>query len=158
MKPYLTPLTVLLSALLISAAVYLRPHSEVEHGRSLAGEPRAAGPAQQPPTIASPPAIPQASPGPDIVADLTRAWEKKRPSAVQECWLPLLAVQPEPATTRVDVTAGFSPDGKQIGWAVGETRGVSRADVAQCLRELPLDLVIPPPGRHAQATIAIEFP
>src|SRR5690606_39500456 len=131
-------------------------HSEVEHGRSLAGEPRAAGPAQQPPTIASPPAIPQASPGPDIVADLTRAWEKKRPSAVQECWLPLLAVQPEPATARVDVTAGFAPDGKEIGRAAGAARGVSQPDQAQGLRERKQDTVNQSTGRHAHAALGIR--
>jgi hypothetical protein len=78
---------------------------------------------------------------------------------VPQCWTPLVAQKPEPATATYRFDTTFSPTGQEIARGVSELRGrPSRSDVANCLSRLPLSLTIPPPGRLVRFEILVDLP
>jgi hypothetical protein len=76
-----------------------------------------------------------------------------------ECWDPIVAKQPEPATSIYvfDVTVGA--DGHEVLRSINEQHGRSRSDVAQCLRAIQdAPIAIAPPGESVHATWTLSFP
>jgi hypothetical protein len=65
----------------------------------------------------------------------------------------------EPATSKYLVRSTFDASGREIARGVSELRGEpSRADVARCLRELPLDLEPGPLGASVSLELDLAFP
>ena len=52
----------------------------------------------------------------------------------------------------------FDPQGKLAGTTVVMPRVGSRADVWTCLRTVPLELSITPPGKALHLTLPLNFP
>jgi hypothetical protein len=143
---------------------------------------RAPGPAQRPATEAgasaarAAPAAPDAAAGPSgaqpgvtasaapldrdavkLAAERALAQEKAA-TFVPRCWQPLVARAAEPATAAYTFDVTFDAGGNEIGRGISERRGASRPDVAQCLRELPIGLTVPPPGAPVQLELELRFP
>ncbi len=109
-----------------------------------------------PPSPSSPPPLPAR----DEVDNNVRAAldAQKRDVLIPKCWLPLPAKEREQGSVYT-LSLSFGPDGQELGRGISELRGtVSRADVAECLRRLPLSLHIPPPGTAVQVEVPLQFP
>ena len=112
-----------------------------------------------PPSPSSSPSPPPLPPR-NVVDDNVRAAldAQKRDVLIPKCWLPLPAKEREQGSVYT-LSLSFGPDGQELGRGISELRGtVSRADVAECLRRLPLSLHIPPPGTAVQAEVPLQFP
>ena len=84
--------------------------------------------------------------------------KEKESLYLPRCWIPL-AAKGGPAKSTYSIQLAFAPDGRVIGRGFSEERGKdSRADVAECLRRLPMTISVPPPGVPLQVTVALEFP
>jgi hypothetical protein len=75
-----------------------------------------------------------------------------------KCWTPLLAAQPEPPRTQHRVRVTFDGTGTEIRRQIEDVAGATRADVARCLRELPLELRIAAFGQPATVSVMLSFP
>ena len=96
----------------------------------------------------------------EIEAQAKQALEKARPLMLERCWKPAIAASPEPGTSEYlyDVTFDGTT-GKAIGRGISEQRDKpSRPDVAQCLRGLPMDYEIAPPGVNTRVEIRLTLP
>jgi hypothetical protein len=82
----------------------------------------------------------------------------RKPRLVEQCWKPALAREPLPATAKYLYAMSFDAQGKQIAQGISEPRDASRWDVARCLREQPMDLVIPPQGGNVSVEVTLELP
>ena len=112
------------------------------------------------PSTASVAVAPPAPPHRDIVEKDVRAAldAQKRDVLIPTCWLPLPAKEREQGSVYT-LSLSFGPDGQELGRGISELRGrVSRADVAECLRRLPMNLHIPPPGAAIQVEVPLQFP
>ena len=77
---------------------------------------------------------------------------------IKKCWAPAIAKTPKPDTARWTIDVTFNAAGIEIARGISDIRGSERADVARCLRTLPLDLRIPPQPRSARATLMLTMP
>ena len=115
-----------------------------------------------PPAAPGSPARPAGPPPPphDVsVGRVTAFLDAQKPRFKAACWDPIVAKQPEPATSEYvfDVTVG--PDGHEVIRSINEERGRSRPDVAACLRQIhDAPIVIPPPGESVHAMWTLTFP
>jgi len=154
---HLTPISILVGSGIIAAGLFFglraRPSATVTATATL--DRGSATPAPTPP--------PAPSSDPSIVkkavADIAAAIQaEKVKTFVPKCWTPLVAKQPQPATSRLVISTSFNAEGKEVIRGVSEERGKSRADVAGCVRDLPIGLTIPAPGVIVNAEIPVEFP
>lgn len=134
------PLAIFAGCCVIAAALYLA----LRRPAPGAPVPAASGPVQ---------------PHDESVRRIIAFLEAQRPRFRAECWDPLVAKQPEPATSLYgfDVTVGA--DGHEILRSINEQHGRSRSDVAQCLRAIQdAPIVVPPPGESVHVTWTLSFP
>jgi hypothetical protein len=83
----------------------------------------------------------------------------KKAKFIPQCWEPALAKEPKPATSKYVFQIAYGPDGKESVRGISELRGESRADVARCLRDIPMGYkVTPPPGTPIMVELTVEFP
>lgn len=135
-------------------------------------------PAPPPPQPSATPAIHLASPSPTVpdrapppvatprpdgeVAAVTAAAEKAlaalKPRLVQTCWAPAVAKTPEPSKARWTWDVTFDTRGVEVARGISDVRGLERADVAECLRQQPLDLRVPPPSKTTRVSLEFELP
>ena len=95
----------------------------------------------------------------EVEARAREALEKTRPLMLEKCWEPAIKENPEPKTSEFIYDMTFDgKTGKAISRGVNEIREKSRADVGTCLRELPMDYVIEPPGHNVRIEIAFTLP
>lgn len=87
-----------------------------------------------------------------------RAVMSKKAALAEACWTPLLAQQGEPAQSHHLLRETFDSEGKEVSRTVEDVNGQSRADVAECLRALPLDFEIAPGDQPLTVTVTIAFP
>lgn len=179
-KEFLLPASILVGAAIIALGLFFglrsgpTPSPGLDAAPSnaiVAGPNQPATPPNDPPgaTTASP--LQTATPEPIVTskvamkqADFERAAKaalaaEKKATFIPKCWTPLLAKQPEPATSKFLLNMTFDAKGVETGRGISEERGASRPDVANCLRLLPLGLKLtPPPGESVQVEIPLELP
>lgn len=111
------------------------------------------------PTLAQPPlAVPDAELRQRVAADAQAALTAARARLRETCWTPALAKEPLPATSRYVFDLTFDAAGTEIARGISEVREASRSDVAQCLRSLPMDLHVAPPGANVGVQVTVAFP
>jgi hypothetical protein len=93
-----------------------------------------------------------------VARDGARAVMSRKAKLVAACWTPLVSNQAEPAHSRHVLRETFDADGKETARTVDDVPGESRADVAACLRGLPLDLEIAAAGRPTTISVTLVFP
>lgn len=181
-KQYLIPGSILLGCAMIAGALYFG----LQGGTSQPGAPGAVSPSSAA-TAATPglggssrpsPAQPtgaQALPGaaaavlnvPAAAADVQAAAVTAAKSAVEtekkatilpRCWEPAIKSRPSPAVAKYMINMTFDPTGKEVARGIAEDRAAERADVAACLRQLPLGLQIAPPGVTVRVEVPLELP
>lgn len=113
----------------------------------------------------APPApAPSASPSPARLsaADVKRlrqhlqaALLAEKPGFVKRCYR---AEPAGPPQVKLVFDVLFDAEGREIGRGVREVRGMDRAEVASCIRQEPLGLRIPAPGRQLSLQVAILLP
>lgn len=81
-----------------------------------------------------------------------------KPAISKKCWEPAVATDSEPASVSYQLDVSFDANGRQVSRGVIERRDRSRADVARCLRSLPMTLRIPAPGVRVRTTLQLAFP
>jgi hypothetical protein len=91
-------------------------------------------------------------------ARLKAAIEAKRAVWVAKCWKPSAAASPTPAREKFDVRALFDAKGRRTDFAAALPVAKSRADVAKCLSENPLDVSIEPTGALLGVQHSFELP
>ncbi|HUJ63073.1 MAG TPA: hypothetical protein VLX92_31465 [Kofleriaceae bacterium] len=84
--------------------------------------------------------------------------DAQRPRFRTECWDPIVAAAPEPASASYvfDVTVGA--DGHEVIRSIIEQRGKSRPDVARCLRAIrdaPIAIAAPGESVHVNWTLSL---
>ena len=148
------PLAIVLAGALIGAGLFFGLRSRPEPAPYGAPGAQAALPLPGP---AAPPAPPL---DPALVrrnGDAAAVGLKRR--MIERCWQPAVAKVPTPATSRYTMDSLFTAEGVEVSRGISEVREVpSRMDVAGCLRSLPLDLRIPPPGGKVRLEFVLEFP
>ncbi|HZF56129.1 MAG TPA: hypothetical protein VE093_46260 [Polyangiaceae bacterium] len=135
----------------------------------------ARGPAGAPPQAAAPGAAPPAGGGvmgsglgmPPVSGELratveasaVKAFEAERANFRKTCWDPAVKQAPEPPTSKFVFNVTFDgATGKEISRGINELRNESRSDVAQCLRTLPIGVVIEPVGVNVNVDVPITLP
>jgi hypothetical protein len=93
-----------------------------------------------------------------VAKQAAKALEAEREELVKACWEPAVKASPEPPKAKYIYNVSFDADGKEIARGVSETREMSRSDVAQCLRDRPLSLRIPPPGVNVGVDVTFILP
>jgi len=151
------PGAILLGCIVIAVAVYLGlsgrgAEPEVEIRSS--GQPAAEATPEPPREVA-----PKASQF-EVDAAARAALEKTRPLMLEKCWGPAVKENPEPGTSEYRFDVSFDEKtGKVNARGVSEVRGKpSRPDVARCLRELPMEYEIAPPGYNARVELRFTLP
>lgn len=122
------------------------------------------------PVLASPPLAP-APPGepprprvagPELRADaaarVEAALAAERGALVTACWAPSAARARAPESLTFQLRFGFDLAGKLVFHAVNDPADGGRADVAQCLRDRPFALQIPPPGLPVAVEVSLRLP
>jgi hypothetical protein len=99
------------------------------------------------------PSVPPPSPAgisPDtqerVDAAVARALATRHSTFVERCWKPSLEQSVEPASQVFRVRMLFDAKGRKIDHGVSDAPDARRADVAECLRKLDIQLSIPAPG------------
>lgn len=152
------PLAILLGSSIIAVGLYLglrsgeqQPADNTTTGDVNNGEQRVDAPAAPAPK----PRMPRA----EVQAQAIAAVEQTRPLMLEKCWEPLIKKNPEPKFTEFFFDLTFDgKTGKAIGRAINEERGKSREDVGVCLRGLPMDYVIEPPGKNTRVEFSFTLP
>lgn len=97
-----------------------------------------------------------------VEASAAKAFEVERAKFKATCWDPVVKDGPERvpgATSKYVFNVTFDgTTGKEISRGVNEIRNESRSDVAQCLRTLPLGVVIEPVGANVNIDVPITLP
>jgi hypothetical protein len=94
-----------------------------------------------------------------VEASAAKAFEAQRETFKKTCWDPVVKEKPEPKTSKFVLNMTFDgATGKEISRGVNELRKESRSDVAQCLRTLPMGLVIEPVGVNVNIDLPITLP
>jgi hypothetical protein len=94
-----------------------------------------------------------------VVAQATKALEKQRPTFLKTCWEPSLKASPEPSKAKYIFNVTFDgATGKELSRGISEQRDMSRPDVGQCLRALPLSLEVEPPGMNVNVDVPLILP
>jgi hypothetical protein len=153
------PGAIIIGSVIIAAAVYLGLSGRGDGLETPAVVATTATVSDQPPPRTAKPPAPRPSLA-EIEAAARAAFERARPAMLERCWTPALARNPEPATSEylIDVTFDGTT-GKAVAMGLSEVRGrPSRPDVARCMRELPLDHAISPPGENTRVEISLTFP
>jgi len=158
------PIAILAGSALIAVAVYLGLSGRGDGRETTTPEASAPAPGNAEPARSrrppdDRPVVRKASQA--EIEDLTReAFERARPLMLERCWNPTVTANPEPATSKYSVDVTFDgTTGRAIALGISELRGEpSRPDVAQCLRELPMDQAIDPPGENARVQLTLAFP
>lgn len=90
--------------------------------------------------------------------EAARVVMSKKAAFAAACWTPLQSSQPVPAQSRHRVRETFDAEGNEVSRTVEDVPGQSRADVAECLRALPLDLEIAGGNKPTTVAVTIAFP
>jgi hypothetical protein len=77
---------------------------------------------------------------------------------VERCWKPSVAQSTEPASQVFRVRMLFDAKGRKTDHAVSDAPDPRRADVADCLRKLDIELSIPPPGEMVGSQRELTLP
>ena len=94
-----------------------------------------------------------------VEASAAKAFEAERAKFKETCWDPAVKAAPEPATSKFVFNVTFDGrTGREISRGVNELRQESRSDVAQCLRGLPMGVVIEPVGVNVNVDVPITLP
>lgn len=93
-----------------------------------------------------------------VTAQVSAALDALRPRILAECWEPALAKKAEPRAAEYILRLTFDAAGKEILRGVTDVRGSSRGDVGQCLRQMQMNLSIPPPGAYVPIDIRLTLP
>ncbi len=94
-----------------------------------------------------------------VEASAAKAFEAERANFRKTCWDPAAKQAPEPSTSKFVFNVTFDgATGKEISRGVNELRNESRSDVAQCLRTLPIGVVIEPVGVNVNVDVPITLP
>ena len=166
------PGAILLGCIIIAAALFLglksentdrSPDEDVSDinssernvGKSGAGAPVAEQAPGSAPDEPEPEVLPQAK----VDSLAKEALEKTRQLMLERCWEPAIKENPEPKTSEFIYDMTFDGrTGKAISRGVNEIREKSRTDVGVCLRELPMDYVIEPPGKNTRVEFSFTLP
>jgi hypothetical protein len=160
-KELLIPAAILLGSAMIASGLYFGLQ---RRGPEPAAAPAAAPPAGPPQRPAAPAgaglAPPPVSSGlrAQVQAAAAAALEQKRAELVQACWEPSFKKSAEPPQAKYIYNMTFDPAGKEIARGISEVRGMERSDTGQCLRSMPLDLRVPPPGAHVGVHVELMLP
>ncbi|WP_437767443.1 hypothetical protein WMF27_19115 [Sorangium sp. So ce281] len=171
-KELMTPAAILLGSLFIAAGLYLGlqrppppalPSASVETSAARAGALPATAGAPAPSLPVPRPAPAGASPLTSelykrVEGDAARELEARRSLFVKQCWEPSLRKNPAPARARYIFNMTFDASGNEIARGISEVRGMDRPDAAQCLRMMPLELIVPPPGTRVSVEIEMTLP
>ncbi|WP_437910361.1 hypothetical protein WME95_21550 [Sorangium sp. So ce327] len=172
-KELMTPAAILLGSLFIAAGLYLGlqrpppppalPSASVEPSTARAGALPATAGAPAPSLPVPHPASVGASPVTSelykrVEGDAAKGLEGRRSLFVKQCWEPSLRKNPAPARARYIFNMTFDASGNEIARGISEVRGMDRPDAAQCLRMMPLELVVPPPGTRVSVEIEMTLP
>ncbi len=158
---------ILVGSAMIAAAVYFGLRAQGGAPSRSGSEPTSAGTAEAPPPVAAPPppAVPAGAPqGPSAearakaTADATKALEALRPQILKTCWVPAMKANAQPAAAKYVFSLSFDPSGKELARGINEDRSASRPDVAQCMRQMPIGLVIAPPGVAVSVDAPLNLP
>lgn len=94
-----------------------------------------------------------------VMEQAIQALERERPQFVKRCWEPALKEKPEPSKAKFLFNMSFDgATGREISRGISETREYPRSDVAQCLRALPMNLSVDPPGANVNIEVFFSFP
>jgi hypothetical protein len=94
-----------------------------------------------------------------VEASAAKAFEAERAKFKETCWDPVVKEKPEPKTSKFVFNVTFDgATGKELSRGVNELRKESRSDVAQCLRTLPMGVVIEPVGVNVNIDVPITLP
>lgn len=138
----LIPGSILAGCLTIALGVYSRPAQET---------PRAPAPR---PTATAATSETQAA----VERQARQAlFAARQSSFIPKCWTPVVSASPGPATSTYYFQLTFDAQGKELGRSINERRGLSRPDVANCLRKLPIGLEVPAPGTPVRVDIPLDF-
>ncbi|WP_437978725.1 hypothetical protein WMF11_21260 [Sorangium sp. So ce295] len=172
-KELMIPAAILLGSLFIAAGLYLGlqrpppppalPSASVEPSTARAGALPATAGAPAPSLPVPHPASVGASPVTSelykrVEGDAAKGLEGRRSLFVKQCWEPSLRKNPAPARARYIFNMTFDASGNEIARGISEVRGMDRPDAAQCLRMMPLELVVPPPGTRVSVEIEMTLP
>lgn len=168
-KTLAIPGAILLGCIFIAVALYLGLTSgasteprRADAEENLGEDTRATGPRSEgtPGVAASPPQPePTRMQQSEVEALARQALEKTRALMLSKCWEPAVKENPEPSVAEYFYDMTFDGrTGKALGRGISEPREKSRGDVGQCLRELPMDYTIEPPGYNARVGITITLP
>lgn len=113
-----------------------------------------AAPVRLPPSASSGAATPDV----DALATARAAIAARHDAWRERCFAPALARAAAPARSRHVVHSAFDAGGLERIRAIEGVTDASRDDVADCLRALPIDLRIAPPGRQIDVRVEISFP
>jgi hypothetical protein len=109
------------------------------------------------PAATSAPHSPAMGPAQAARAGARALFAAKRDFA-SKCWAPQSAARPQPAGSRHRVRETFDGAGKEVRREVLDLPGESRADVGDCLRDLPLELHTESSGVPATVEVTLAFP
>ncbi|WP_437718756.1 hypothetical protein WMF45_21455 [Sorangium sp. So ce448] len=172
-KELMTPAAILLGSLFIAAGLYLGlqrpppppalPSASVEASTAHAGALPATAGAPAPLPAPHPASSAGASPLTSELykraeGDAAKELEARRSLFVKQCWEPSLRKNPAPARARYIFNMTFDASGNEIARGISEVRGMDRPDAAQCLRMMPLGLVVSPPGTRVSVEIEMTLP
>lgn len=94
-----------------------------------------------------------------VVAQAAKAIEAMKPTFLKTCWEPAVKQAPEPAKAKYNFNMTFDgKTGKELSRGISELREMSRGDVGQCLRRLPLSLSVDPPGMNVNIDLPLDLP
>jgi hypothetical protein len=143
--------------------------------------PRAAEPAPSPPPIAtsttsatggstgsstsvegpSPASTPAASASAStaaVDAEIKKAMAELGRVAVERCYTPHKSEPGMPKKIHLIYSGAFDANGHELGRGLSETREGAYPPFSKCVRELPMDLRIAPPGRVVTVEVPLDLP
>jgi hypothetical protein len=113
--------------------------------------------------VAPSPVVPAtAAPTPEAAArvreEVARAIAGEREAWLKECWEPAVARSAEPGTSLHHVQVSVDGSGREVLRAIGDVRGETRDEVAQCLRAHYRPMRVTPPGAPTAVDVTVRFP
>jgi hypothetical protein len=139
------------------------PEARPALDRALEARRRAASPPAPP--SAPPPALdPEAQAANDayialrtrVLGDVQRALDGQSDALRDACWQPGLTGGAASASFKINAT--FDADGKLLAKGISDDRDAGAPGVGQCLRQQPLALEIPPPGKAITVDAPLRLP
>ncbi len=162
-RDHWTPLSILGGSAIIALGIYfgLRERPVIVGTTGASSSASAASPsASAAPTgsAVATTSAPAVAPSAVVDGEVKKATSALAKTMSERCYAPHANDKEIPKHIHIIYSGTFDAAGKEVARGISDSREDAYPPVSRCLRELPMDLAIAPPGRSVNVIEALELP